>query len=446
MKEKYNHIHFIGIGGISMSALAEIMIDEGVFVSGSDRNSSHITDKLASLGASINIGHEEKNIENDIDLVVYTSAISDDNPELERAKKLNLEIMDRAEFFGLLMKNYKQVLCVSGTHGKTTTTGMLSSVLVDTNLKPTIFLGGEMDSIGGNLMHGSNDVMVTEACEYKRNFLKFNPTLEIILNIDEDHLDYYKDLEDIESAFVEYADKLPQDGYLVVNYEHKHLFNNTKTNVVTFGKDENSDFYPSNVCLSPALSYTLMNRGKQLCEISLKVFGEHNMLNSIAAAAACVCLGVEPTIISGGIGAFKGTHRRYEYKGMLNGATIIDDYAHHPSEIEASLKTAKQHSTGKIITVFQPHTFTRTKKLLNEFAKALSISDETILLDIYSAREKDTGEIHSKDIVNKMNSPHAHYAGSFENAAKIVMEQLSPGDTIITMGAGNVDDTINFLK
>jgi len=204
MNNNFNHIYFIGIGGISMSALAEIMIDEGVRVSGSDRNSSHIVKKLEKLGATINIGHESQNIGTDIDLVVYTSAISNDNPELVRAQELNLDIMDRAEFLGLIMKEYKNAICVSGTHGKTTTTGMLSSILMETDMNPTIFLGGEMDSMGGNLMHGSYDMLLTEACEYKRNFLKFNPTVELILNIEEDHLDYYNDLSDIEDAFLEY--------------------------------------------------------------------------------------------------------------------------------------------------------------------------------------------------------------------------------------------------
>ena len=215
--QKFNHIYFIGIGGISMSALAEIMIDEGVKVSGSDRSSSHIVKKLQSLGAKIYINHESKNITDDIDLVVYTSAISSDNPELVKAQELKLSIMDRAEFLGLIMKNYNNAICVSGTHGKTTTTGMLSSILIKTDMQPTIFLGGEMDSLGGNLLRGSYDLMLTEACEYKRNFLKFNPTMEVILNIDEDHLDYYRDIHDIERAFVEYAELIPQTGHLIVN-------------------------------------------------------------------------------------------------------------------------------------------------------------------------------------------------------------------------------------
>ncbi len=447
--QKFNHIYFIGIGGISMSALAEIMIDEGVKVTGSDRSSSHIIKKLESLGAKIYINHERKNITEDIDLVVYTSAISNDNPELLRAQELNLNIMDRAEFLGLIMKNYKNSICVSGTHGKTTTTGMVSSILIETDMKPTIFLGGEMDSLGGNLLRGSYDIMLTEACEYKRNFLKFNPTMEIILNIEEDHLDYYKDLADIESAFVEYADKIPQTGHLIVNEKHKMLFKNTKCNVVTFGDGNNADYYPENIILMPVPSYTLMNKGQRVEDISLRVFGEHNILNSVAAAAAALSLGVDPETIKKGLSDFKGTHRRYEYKGDYNGASIIDDYAHHPSEMKATLKTAKSYTVGKVITVFQPHTFTRTKKLLNEFAEALTYTDEAILIDIYAAREINTGEIHSKDILTKMKELHnkeGHYAESFQAAAAIIKSLAHDGDTIITMGAGNVDEIAELLK
>lgn len=448
MKLNFKHIYFIGIGGISMSALAEIMIGEGVKISGSDRSNSHIIKKLESLGAMIHISHESKNITDDIDLVVYTSAIANDNPELLRAQELNIYIMDRAEFLGLIMKNYNNSICVSGTHGKTTTTGMLSSVLIETDLKPTIFLGGEMDSLGGNLLRGSYDIMVTEACEYKRNFLKFNPTMEIILNIDEDHLDYYKDLADIESAFVEYAEKIPADGHLIVNEKHKELFKHLKCKVVTFGFDNNAEYYPENIKLLPTPSYKLMHNGKKIADINLKVFGEHNILNSIAAAAACLSLEVSVDTVKNGLFDFKGTHRRYEFKGIFNKATIIDDYAHHPSEMKATLKTAKAYSDGKVITVFQPHTFTRTKKLLKEFAEALTYTDEAILLDIYAAREINTGEIHSKDILTKMKDIHGkdgYYAENFQAAADIIKSIAQEGDTIITMGAGNVNDVAELL-
>lgn len=447
MNQKFNYIHFIGIGGISMSALAEIMIDEGVNVSGSDKNSSHITKKLESLGAKIYIGHESKNITNNIDLVVYTSAISNDNPELLKAQELNLNIMGRAEFLGLIMKNYKNAICVSGTHGKTTTTGMLSSILIKTDIDPTIFLGGEMDSLGGNLLKGSYDLLLTEACEYKRNFLKFNPTMEIILNIEEDHLDYYKDLKDIECAFIEYAEKIPETGHLIVNEKYKELFKHLNCNVITFGLCKEADYYPENITLFPMPSYTLMHLGKKITDINLKVMGEHNILNSLAAAAACLSLRIDSNTVKNGLYDFKGAHRRYEFRGKYNGAAVIDDYAHHPSEIKATLKTARSSTKGKVIVVFQPHTYTRTKKLLNKFAEALTHSDETIILDIYPAREKDTGEVHSKDIIAKMKSfnKNGRYANSFQEAADIVRSIACEGDTIITIGAGNVNEVAEML-
>lgn len=447
MKYKYKHIFFIGIGGISMSALAEIMLEEGIKVSGSDRNTSKIIKKLQKSGARIYINHDSKNISDDIDLIVYTSAISNDNPELLRAKELDIEIMDRAEFLGLVMKNYNHAICISGTHGKTTTTGMLSSVLIETDLNPTIFLGGEMDSLGGNLLHGSYELLLTEACEYKRNFLKFNPTMEIILNIEEDHLDYYKDLKDIENAFVEYAEKLPPEGHLIVDETYSHLFNNLKANLVTYGLNSEADYYARDVKLVPEPSYTLMHKGEKIVEINLKVLGEHNVLNSLATCAACLSLGIDPEILASGLYDFKGTHRRYEHKGQVKGASLIDDYAHHPSEMKVTLKTARSHTTGKIITIFQPHTYTRTIKLLDGFAESLSMSDEAILLDIYAARETNTGEVHSKNIIDKMKkySKEGIYAESFEEAAEIVKSLVEEGDIIITMGAGNVNEVADLL-
>ena len=446
MKYNFNHIYFIGIGGISMSALAEIMLEEGIKVSGSDRSDSKIIRKLQTSGADIYLKHDSKNISDDIDLVVYTSAIADDNSELLRAKELNIKIMGRAEFLGFVMKNYNHAICVSGTHGKTTTTGMLSSILIETDLAPTIFIGGEMDSLGGNLLHGSYELLLTEACEYKRNFLKFNPTMEVVLNIEEDHLDYYTDLYDIERAFVEYAEKLPSDGYLIVNESYRHLFENVKCNIVTFGLDK-GDYYAQNIELIPEPSYTLMHGDEKVAEIKLKVYGEHNILNSLAACAACLSLCIKTETVVKGLLNFKGTHRRYEYKGRLNEATVIDDYAHHPSEMKATLKTARSLAEGKIITVFQPHTYTRTIKLLDGFAEALSMSDEVILVDIYAAREINTGVIHSKDIINKMKnySKDALYAGSFREAADIVSSIAKKGDIIITMGAGNVVDIAELL-
>ncbi|MDD3751928.1 MAG: cyanophycin synthetase, partial [Tissierellia bacterium] len=275
---------------------------------------------------------------------------------------------------------------------------------------------------------------------------KFNPTMEVVLNIEADHLDYYTDLNDIESAFVEYAEKLPEDGHLIVNEAYNHLFDSIKCNIVTFGLDKGT-YYARNIKLVPEPSYTLMHGDEKVAEIKLKVYGEHNILNSIAAGAACLTLGIMPETVFNGLFNFKGTHRRYEYKGVLNGAVVIDDYAHHPSEMKATLKTAHSLAEGKIITVFQPHTYTRTIKLLDGFAEALAMSDEVILVDIYAARERNTGVIHSKDIIKEMKnySKGGIYAESFQEAADIVRSIAKKGDIVITMGAGNVVDIADLL-
>lgn len=447
MNENFNHIYFIGIGGISMSGLAELMLAENHKVSGSDKNNSHIIKKLEKIGAKINFNHLSENITNDIDLVVYTSAISDDNPELIQTKKMNIPLMDRAEFLGLTMKKYNNSICVSGTHGKTTTTAMLSSVLMETNLEPTIFLGGEMESLGGNLKRGGNQLLLTEACEYKRNFLKFNPTMELILNIDEDHLDYYKDIQDIEHAFIEYSSILPPTGYLIVNENHINLFKNLKCRVISFGLNDKADYYPSNINYYPTPSYTLMHNGKEIVDIVLNVFGEHNILNSIATCAACIMLNIDLNIIKSGIHHFKGANRRYQLIGSFNKTILIDDYAHHPNEMKTTLLTAKNYAKGKIITVFQPHTYTRTKALLDKFAEVLKLSDQTILLDIYASREVDTHIIHSTDLLNKMKEIGANvvYAKSFQEAADLAKKIAHENDTIITMGAGDVNKVIDLL-
>lgn len=447
MSDNYNRIHFIGIGGISMSGLAELMLDEGHRVSGSDRVRSHITEKLSSMGAYILYGHSGSNIPSDTDLVVYTSAIAADNDELVRAREMNITLMDRAQFLGYVMKNYDNAICVSGTHGKTTTTGMAASVLVETDMSPTVFLGGEMDSMGGNLLRGQNRLMLTEACEYRRNFLKFSPTAEIILNIDEDHLDYYKDLKDIQNAFVEFAGLLPHDGALVVNCKDACLFKDMGCHVATFGLDKSADYYPDGLSLYPAPSFDLMHRGKKIVRINLNVLGMHNVLNATSVAALCMHYGIAPETIARGLAKFKGTNRRYQYKGTYDGVVLIDDYAHHPTEMITTLETARTYTKGKIITVFQPHTYSRTKALLNEFANALRLSDMTILLDIYAAREINDGSVSSQNLLAAMTKANVkgQYAKDFACAAELVREIAKPGDTVITMGAGNVYEVIEML-
>lgn len=446
MDRNIGHIFFIGIGGISMSGLAELMLNNNVKVSGSDENNSELVQKLQKDGAKIYIGHKKENITNDIDLLVYTSAIRDDNEELIKAKELGIKIQGRAEFLGNIMKEHNHSIAVSGTHGKTTTTGMLSSILVNSTLDPTIFLGGELNAIGGNIKIGNGDLLLTEACEYKRNFLNFNPTISIILNIDEDHLDYYKDINDINNAFIEFANKLPSDGLLIVNGINKHLFNNINSRIVTFGLNNSSDIYAENIEYLPYPKFTVVYKNEKF-DVELSVFGEHNILNSLSVIVTAIELGVDIDTIKLGLKEFTGTKRRYELKGIKEGITIIDDYAHHPEEIKATLTSARRNTKDKVITIFQPHTYTRTKALMEQFAKVFELTDEIIIVDIYASREKDTGIVNSKELVEatKKYNVNATYAESFQNAASLALKKAKSGDIIITMGAGNVYEIAKML-
>ncbi len=429
-----------------MSALAELMLNRNIKVSGSDRNDSDLLKKLRNDGAKIYIGHNADNIDETVDLVVYTSAISDDNPELLRANELGIEIQTRAVFLGNIMKEYKHSIAISGTHGKTTTTGMLSSILVCSSLDPTIFLGGELNVINGNVKIGNGELLLTEACEYRRNFLNFNPSISVILNIAEDHLDYYKDINDINSAFVEFANKLPNDGMLVVNNLNKELFKEVNTKLISFGLDNSADIYASNIEYLPYPKFTV-NYKDIIFELELSVFGEHNVLNALSVIAVSLELGIDIDIIKKGLKQFTGTKRRYELRGTINGISVIDDYAHHPDEIETTLLTARNNTKGKVITVFQPHTYTRTISLFDEFAKVFKLSDEIIFVDIYAAREIDTGIVSSKRLAEeaKKYNDKAMYAESLEAAAKIALEKAQAGDIIISMGAGNVNDIVKLL-
>lgn len=440
------HIYFIGIGGISMSALAKLMLNKNIRVSGSDQHNSKLLQKLQADGAKIYFGHKAENIDKTVDLVVYTSAIREDNEELVRAKELGIKIQSRAVFLGNIMKEFKHSIAVSGTHGKTTTTGMLSSVLINSSLDPTIFLGGELNVINGNVKIGKGDLLLTEACEYKRNFLNFNPNISVILNISEDHLDYYRDIDDINDAFVEFAKKLPQDGLLVVNKLNKELFKDINSKLVTFGLDQSADIYASDIEYLPYPKFKV-NYKDIMFELELSVFGEHNILNALSVVAVSIELGIDIETIKRGLKEFIGTKRRYELRGMINDISVIDDYAHHPDEIKTSLETARANTNGKVITIFQPHTYTRTKSLLNQFAKVFELSDEVIFVDIYAAREVDTGEVSSEKLVEetKKYNKNAIYANSFETAAALALEKANAKDIIVVMGAGDVNEIVDIL-
>lgn len=439
-----SHVHLIGIGGISMSGLAEILLKEGYTVSGSDMKESLIVDKLENQGAKIYIGHKSENILG-ADLIIYTDAISNDNPELLEAKKNGIETLDRGTFLGKLMKKYKKSIAVSGTHGKTTTTSMLATVLNDSPLEPTILLGGELDAIGGNVMIGSQDLILTEACEYKGNILKYQPTMAIILNIEEDHLDYFKNMDHIIKTFKDYANKLNENGHLIINIDDENAENiikDTKANIITFGINNHGDYTAENISFTNAgyPQFTLNIKDKGKFPVTLNVMGIHNVYNALASIAAAHTYNIPIDFIIESIKHYKGSHRRLETKGYVNGVKVMDDYAHHPTEIKAALSALRKSTTNNLWCIFQPHTYSRTKLLLNGFSESFYDADKVIITDIYAAREKDTGIIHSKNLVNllKEKSIDAIYLKSFEEIKNYILSNIEDGDTIVTMGAGDI--------
>lgn len=440
------HIHFIGIGGISMSGLAEILLKEGFTVSGSDAKESELTKHLESKGAVIYYGQKAENIKKGIQVIVYTAAIHPDNPEWKAAEEAGIPMLTRAELLGQIMRNYRTAIAVSGTHGKTTTTSMLSTVLLEAEKDPTISVGGILPAIGGNIRVGHSDTFLTEACEYTNSFLSFYPTVSIILNIEEDHMDFFKDLADIRRSFHRFAGLLPEDGLLVINGEIEHpeeITEGIHARVVTYGLTGAEDYtvhgdisYDEKGCAS----FLLYHEKECVGPVTLNVPGIHNVSNALATLAAALELGIGFDTAAAGLCAFHGTDRRFQYKGEVNGVTIIDDYAHHPTEIEATLKAAANYPHKELWCVFQPHTYTRTKAFLKEFAQALSLADHVVLADIYAARETDTLGISSETLQKELQKlgKTCYYFPTFEEIEKFLLKKCMHGDLLITMGAGDV--------
>ena len=439
------HIHFIGIGGISMSGLAEILLEEGFTISGSDAKKSPLTESLEAKGAIISYGQNASNITDDIDLVVYTAAIHKDNPELIEAVSRRLPRLSRAELLGQLMTNYKTSIAVSGTHGKTTTTSMLSYILLNADLDPTISVGGILQAIGGNIRVGHSQTFITEACEYTNSFLHFFPRIGIILNIEEDHLDFFKDLNDIRHSFHQFAGLLPEDGSLVINSDiqnYPEIYEGLSCNIVTYGLQHEADYSADAISFDDrgAVSFDLIKHGENKGRIELSVPGIHNVSNALAAIATAELLDIDPQTIRRGLKLFTGTDRRFEYKGTFRGVTVIDDYAQHPTEIMDTLKAAVNYPHKELWCVFQPHTYTRTKAFFKEFAEALSHADHIVLADIYSARETDDLGISSADLAEAIQKlgKNAVYLPSFEAIEDYLKKHCANGDLLITMGAGDV--------
>ena len=445
--EKGSGIHFIGIGGISMSGLAQIALKDGYAVTGSDWNETPITDKLTDMGADIVYGREavnEAGIKNAA-VVVHTAAAKEDNPEMVLSRSLGKRVIDRAEFLGAVMIRFHHAVGVAGTHGKTTTTSMLSHALIGAGIDPTISVGGELDLIGGNIKTGSDDYFVTEACEYTNSFLKFYPTIALITNIEEDHLDFFTGIDMIKDSFRSFAYLTKGKGAVIAMGDDGNIRDALKDaqdlNIITYGMADTNEYYPENISYHAGFpTFDVMKNGEKLCTLSLNVPGDHNILNALATIAVCDISDVDIEKAARGIESFKGTHRRFEKKGFLNGAVVIDDYAHHPTEIKATLTAAKKFAHNKIWCVFQPHTYSRTRTLWKEFTEAFDNTDELILTHIYAAREKDDGVTKPENLAEdiKKRGIAARYIDSFDDIAAFLKANVKEGDIVFTMGAGDV--------
>lgn len=444
--QKPMSIYFVGIGGISMSALAEILHSAGFQVSGSDWKESPITQGLAAKGITVKYGESADHITRDIDCAVLTSAVKDTNREFLAIKELGIPYLTRAQLLGQIMQNYHCSVAVSGTHGKTTVSSMISEILLEADTDPTLLIGGIYKPIAGNARVGGKNYFLTEACEYTNSFLSFHPTIGVILNIEEDHLDFFKDLADIRNSFREFARLLPANGYLIMNKDienYLEIAGDLPCKVITYSlSDQTANYYPENIS-SDALghpSFTAHCQGTSDVELTLSVAGMHNIGNALASLAVADCLSVSRSLSRQALKKFHGTDRRFEYKGTIAGITVVDDYAHHPTEITATLTAAKGLPHQTLWCVFQPHTYSRTKAFLDDFAKALSLADKIVLAPIYPARETDTLGMSSSLLAEKINllGGDCKYFESFDEIENYLLENCIKGDMLITMGAGDV--------
>ncbi len=441
-----SHIYFVGIGGISMSGLAELLQQDGFTVSGSDRKSSPITQALEAKGIDVKYGESPAHITPDIDCAVLTSAVKDDNLEFQAIREMGIPYLTRAQLMGQLMKNYEISVAVSGTHGKTTTTSMISEILLAADLDPTLSIGGILKSIDGNIRVGSKHYFVTEACEYTNSFLSFSPTVGLILNIEEDHLDFFQDLDDIRRSFRKFAELLPESGCLIINADipdYTEITHDLPCRIITYSsKNTEADYYPSELSCNGfgCYSFQLNSPGRAVGSFSLKIPGLHNLSNALAAVALADYLAINRTVTADALASFSGTDRRFEYKGSVGGVTIIDDYAHHPTEITATLSAAANCPHRTLWCVFQPHTYSRTKAFLKEFAQALSLADKVVLADIYAARESDNLGISSEDLWREIKAlgRDCYYFPTFDEIENFLLENCINNDLLITMGAGDV--------
>lgn len=434
------HFFFIGVGGINMSSLALITKRRGYSVSGSDRTESELTRRLSSEGIEVFYSHEASHVEN-ADAVVYTVAISPDNPEYVRARERGIPLISRADYLGYLMTDYKNRVGLSGMHGKSTTTSMCAEVFMHAHADPTVLSGAAMRSMGGAYRIGGEENFIFEACEYMDSFLDFYPSIVVLLNIEMDHVDYFKSMEHIHRSFRRFAEKTLEGGYAVANRDDEHIkqaLRGYEGRTVWFSvKDKNADFYAENITLEHGRpSFDIVAYGKHFCHVSLRVTGYHNIYNALATAAAAYLCGIDGEGVAEGLAAFVGAQRRMEYKGRFMGAEVYDDYGHHPTEVKTTLEGAAAMGYRRTLCVFQPHTYSRTAGLFDEFSLAFGAADEAILADIYAAREVDTGTVSAKKLAEAL--PNGKYVGDMDAIVSYLKETLAEGDLLIVMGAGDI--------
>ena len=432
--------YLIGIGGVSMAPLAEVLSDGGLQISGSDIQQSEKVQSLAARGIAVNIGHRAENITTEIDFVVRTAAAREDNPEIQAARERGIPVFERAQAWGAIMKNYRNALCISGTHGKTTTTSMCTHILMAAEKDPTVMIGGTLPLLHAGHRVGRGDTIVMEACEYYDSFLSFFPTIAVILDVEADHLDYFPDLEAVKTSFHKFGSLVPTSGAVIVNADDENAMSavaGLDRRIVTFGLGESADVRAVNIISSGAQTeFDVLKNGVFFAHLDIRVPGTHNVKIALAATAAAIELGISPMAVKYGLAAFRGANRRFEFKGKYNGADVYDDYAHHPSELRALLDAVEPMGYKRTILVFQPHTYSRTKALFDEFVEQLRRPDMAYLAEIYAARETNTMNISSADLAEQI--PGSLFFPSFEAMAENLRRMVVPGDIVLTVGAGDV--------
>ena len=430
--------HLVGIGGVSMSPLAEVLLGAGLVVTGSDMQRSATVERLEAMGISVAIGHLPESVQG-ADCVIRTAAVHDDNPEIAAARAAGIPVFERAQAWGALMKQYQNALCVSGTHGKTTTTSMCTHIFMAAQADPTVMIGGHLPLLGAGHRVGKGDTVIMESCEYCDSFLSFFPTVAVVLNVEADHLDYFADLAAVQRSFRAFADLVPQRGWVVANGEDANTMQalaGFAGNFITFGV-ETGDVCAKNLVFTNGMGeFDVAVKGAHYAHVALQVPGLHNVKNALAASAAAYVMGVPAAAVAEGLGSFTGAGRRFEFKGAYNGAKIYDDYAHHPSEVEALLTAVRPLGYKRIICAFQPHTYTRTHELFDDFCRVLKLADVTLLGEIYAAREKNTIGISSRDLLPHI--PGATYHETLEDLTDALAKLAQPGDLILTVGAGSI--------